>query len=61
MTTNATALKRGPNLDETSVVNYFGVLVELIDSMEHCRLIGYRDRDLVVDTEICRTFRVLQP
>jgi len=51
MITNATATKTVADSSQTSMVNYFGVLIELIDRMEHCSLIRYRDRELVVDTE----------
>jgi hypothetical protein len=60
MITNATALKRDPDLGQTSLVNYFGLLVELIDPMAHCSLIRYRDRELVVDTEDLQKVSVLK-
>jgi len=60
MITNATALKRDPDIGETSLVNYFGVLVELINQMEHCSLIRYRDRELLVDTEDLKEVSVLK-
>ncbi|MGH9426659.1 MAG: hypothetical protein ACRD2L_10220 [Terriglobia bacterium] len=60
MITNGTALMRDPDLDETSMVNYFGVLVELIDSMENYRLFRCRDRELVVDTDYLKEVSVLK-
>ena len=52
MITNATApKKRDPILGQTSMVTHFGLLVELIEPMEHCSLIRYQDRELVVDTK----------
>ncbi|MCI0623153.1 MAG: hypothetical protein L0387_16105 [Acidobacteria bacterium] len=50
MIANATALKRDPDLGDASMVNYLGLLVELIDAMEHCSLIRYRGQELVVET-----------
>ena len=61
MTTNAAApKKRDPILGQTSIVNYFGLLVELIEPMEHRSLIRYRDRDLVVETEDLKKVSVLK-
>ena len=60
MVTNATAPKRDRDLGQTSLVNYFGVLIELIDRMEHCSLIRYRDRELVVDTQDLKEVSVLK-
>ena len=51
MITNATATKMVADSSQTSMVNYFGLLVELIDPMDRCSLIRYRDRELVVDTD----------
>jgi hypothetical protein len=60
MITNATALKRDPDIGETSLVNYFGVLVDVMSRMEHCSLIRYRDRDLLVDTEDLKEISVVK-
>ena len=60
MITNATAPKRDSDLGENSLVNYCGVLVEVFDRMEHCSLIRYRDRELVVDTEDLKEVSVLK-
>ena len=61
MIANATALKRDPDLGYASVVNYLGLLVELINAMEHCSLVRYRGQELVsLRPRISRAFRVLQ-
>ena len=51
MVTNATAMKRDPESGQPSIARYVEFLVEVIDRMEHCSLIRYRDRELVVDSE----------
>jgi len=50
MNGKATALKKVRESDRTSQASYFGVLVEVIDQMENCSLIRYRERERVVDT-----------
>jgi hypothetical protein len=39
------------NLDVTSRMDYFGVEVELIVALPHCRGIRYQNREFVVLTE----------
>jgi len=51
MNGKATALKKVRESDRTSQASYFGVLVEVIDQMENCSLIRYRDCERVVDTQ----------
>jgi hypothetical protein len=35
---------------KTEAAEYFGLKVEVIDLMEHCALIRFRDREFVVET-----------
>ncbi|MCI0423946.1 MAG: hypothetical protein L0387_16100 [Acidobacteria bacterium] len=60
MITNATAWKRFPESGQTSIASYVEFLVEVINQMEHCSLIRYRDRELVVDTQDLKEVSVLK-
>ena len=33
----------------TEIAEYFGLKVEVIDLMEHCALVRFRDREVVVE------------
>ena len=44
----------------TGAAEYFGLTVEVICRMEHCALVRFRDREVVVDAEdlmFAQTFR----
>jgi hypothetical protein len=40
--------------------SYFGILVNVIERMEQCSLIRYRDRECVVSTQDLRFCRAMQ-
>ncbi|MCI0623150.1 MAG: hypothetical protein L0387_16090 [Acidobacteria bacterium] len=60
MITNATTLKRSPESGQTSIASYVEFLVEVINQIERCSLIRYRDRERVVDTEDLKEVSVLE-
>jgi hypothetical protein len=45
---------------QESIASYFGILVKVIVRMEHCSLIRYHDRELVVGTEDLQLCRATQ-
>lgn len=44
------ALKGDQEGMQEGFANYFGLVVEVIDRMENCSLIRYRDREFIVST-----------
>jgi hypothetical protein len=44
----------------TQIASYSGLSVEIVCRMEHCSLVRYRDRELVVNTEDLRFSRSMR-
>lgn len=44
-------LKRDREGMQEEIANYFGLVVEVIDRMENCSLIRYRDREFIVNAD----------
>jgi hypothetical protein len=54
MVTQATALRLVTEEAQPRLARYFGLPVEVIESMEQCSLIRYRSHECIVSTEDVR-------
>jgi hypothetical protein len=61
MATQATASKLTAQPGRERTATYFGLTVQVLDRMEQCSLIRYRDWELVVSTEDLQGRRAMQP
>jgi hypothetical protein len=59
MATQAAALKLTTQPNRESTVTYFGLTVEVLERMEQCSLIHYRDRKFVVRSDDLQEPRVM--
>lgn len=60
MITQAASLKRNSESGQLTFANYFGLTVEVVSRMEHCALVRYRNRELIVNTEDLQQYLVLK-
>ena len=60
MIAQTTILKRNSESVPLTFANYFGLTVEVVTRMAQCSLVGYRDRELIVNTEDLQEYLVLK-